>query len=152
MKILAPTRGGAPSYPNQDWAIAFTKENDATLYFLYISDITVLDQHSSSLLLDIEDDLDEMGAFVLAMAQERAAKEGVEAQTIVRRGHFGEVLETMIGELDISTVIVGSPAEETAVTTNEYLQGLAERLVRDHKVDTMVVSQGELIFEMRAQD
>lgn len=149
-KILAPTRGGAPSYPNQDWAISFAKEHQAELYFLYITDITVLDQHSSSLMLDLEDELDEMGGFVLAMAQERSAKQGVEAQALVRRGHFGDVLKAMIAELEITHVILGSPAEETAVTTSEFLRELADDLAKFHAVNTIVVSRGEMLFEQSA--
>ena len=147
MKILAPTRGGELSQPNQDWVIQYAREHQAGLAFLYITDLTVFDQHSSTVLIDMQDELDEMGRFVLAMAQERAAQQGVEAEAIVRRGQLREVLEAVINEEEIDVVILGSPAEETAVTTVDYLQDLVRDLTAAHKVVTIVLQQGELLLE-----
>jgi nucleotide-binding universal stress UspA family protein len=147
VKILAPTRGGELSQPNQDWVISYAREHQAELEFLYITDLTVFDQHSTTVLISLQDELDEMGRFVLAMAQERAAKKGVEAGAIVRRGQLRDVLDTVIKEEEIDVVILGSPAEETAVTTVEYLRDLVRELAEEHKVETIVLQQGELLLE-----
>ena len=102
--ILCPTRGGQSSIPNQQWAISLAKERNANLTFLYISNVRFLDRASGPLLVDISDKLDEMGAFLLAMAQDRAAQAGIAAETIVRQGDFQEALTAVIQELGADTV------------------------------------------------
>ncbi|MGD8632963.1 MAG: universal stress protein, partial [Anaerolineales bacterium] len=108
-KILTPTRGGEASKPNQDRAIQLAKEQDAELYFLYIADVSFLDRLASPVLVDMEAELSEMGEFVLAIAQERAAKQGVDAKALVQSGVFSEVIATVIEEHEIDTLILGSP-------------------------------------------
>ena len=150
MKILAPTRGGPASSVNQDRAITIAKERGAELYFLYVTDISFLDRVSSPILIDVEEELDEMGGFVLAMAQERALAQGIEAQAIVRRGHFGDVIKVVIEELGIQCLILGRPEENTGITTFEFLQGLATELAEIRKVETLVVAKGEVVYEHKA--
>jgi nucleotide-binding universal stress UspA family protein len=89
-KILCLTRGGEASYPNQDGAIAIAKDLDEELLFLYISSVQFLDHSAAPKVVDIESELDEMGEFLLVMAQERAQKAGVKADILVRRGNFQE--------------------------------------------------------------
>jgi len=90
--ILCPTRGGEASYPNQDHAIQLAKEQDSALLFLYISNVEFLDRLSSPVLVDLESELIQLGEFVLAMAQERAEKAGVQADTVCKSGLFQEAL------------------------------------------------------------
>lgn len=150
-KILAPTRGGEASYSNQDKAIALSKEQGAELHFLYVTDISFLDRVSSPVLVDVEEELDEMGGFMLAMAQERAKGQGVEADAIVRRGHFGDVLQALIEEMEIDCLILGSPEEESGITTFDLLRELAEELASTHQVETVVLSKGEVVYEHKPE-
>lgn len=69
MKILVPTRGGESSYPNQDKAIEIAKQKGADILFLYITNIEFLEKVSRPVIVDI--------------AQERAGKAGVKAETLV---------------------------------------------------------------------
>lgn len=146
-KILAPTRGGEASYPNQDKVIALAKERGDELVFLYITDISFLDHHSAPVLFNLEEELDEMGAFLLAMAQERAAKVGVDAEAIVRRGNFNDVLKEVIVELGMCCVVLGSPETDTGTTTFEYLRDLAEDLADTLQSETIVLEKGEIVFQ-----
>ena len=146
-KILAPTRGGQASYVNQDRAISLAKEQGAELYFLYITDISFLEHHSAPILLNLEDELEEMGGFVLAMAQERASKQGIEAQALVLRGHFGDVLSEVIEEGGFDCLILGNPEQDTGITSFEFLQELAKGLADAHQVETIVVEKGEIVYQ-----
>lgn len=150
-KILAPTRGGEASYPNQDKAIVLSKEQGAELLFLYVTDISFLDRVSSPVLVDVEEELDEMGGFMLAMAQERAKGQGVEADAIVRRGNFSDVLHTVIEEMEIDCLMLGSPEEESGITTFDLLRELAEKLASTHQVETVVLSKGEVVYEYKPE-
>lgn len=150
-RILSPTRGGASSYPNQDRVIRLAREHEAALFFLYVTDISFLNRLASPILVDVEQEIDEMGEFVLAMAQERAKRAGVEAQTLVRRGDFRAVLQGVIIENGIDLVIFGSPVEATGSTTEEYLRSLAEELQAAQGIDSLILQHGEVMYQTAAE-
>ena len=68
-----------------------------------------------------------MGEFLLLMAQERAAKAGIEAQAAVRHGTLREVLIETADEYEASLIVLGSPAEEGRFGL-EDLQEFADEL------------------------
>ena len=143
--ILCPTRGGKDSYPNQDRAIAIAKERGAEVLFLYVTNVEFLGLTAAPKLIDIEDELDEMGEFMLTMAQERAEKASVNALTLVKRGRFPEVLIDVIEEHQIDTIVLGSSAGGTGMVTEEYVHNLAEEIRGKTGVEFIVVDQGEIV-------
>ncbi len=148
--ILHPTRGGTSSYPNQDHAIALTRERNGRLILLYVSNVRFLNTLASPVVVElVAAELDELGEFMLAMAQERAEKAGVTADAVVRQGGFGHALKDVIQEYGVETVILGSPADDTAVTTTEYLQNLVKFLMVETGVEVIVVHNGKIVEEHR---
>lgn len=143
--ILCPTRGGEASFPNQDRAIALAKERDVEVMFLYIVNVEFLGLAASPKLVDIEGELEEVGEFMLAMAQERADVAGVKSQMIVRRGIFQEVLREVIEEFEIHTVVVGKSAGGTGMITHEYLENLIHEITGMTGVEFVVVDKGEVV-------
>jgi nucleotide-binding universal stress UspA family protein len=143
--ILCPTRGGKGSYPNQDRAIAIAKERGVEILFLYISNVEFLRLTAAPKLIDIEHELDEMGEFMLTMAQERAEKAGVKAETLVQHGHFLEAICQVIEEYKIHTVILGSSAGGTGVVTASYIQHLIDEISDKTGVEFIVVDHGEIV-------
>jgi nucleotide-binding universal stress UspA family protein len=145
-KILCPTRGGKESHPNQDFAINLAKELEAEMLFLYVSEIRFLNRAGPPIVVDIEKEMDELGDFLLSMAQERAEKSGVSASATVRRGIFSKVLREVIVENTIDIVILGSAPEETGLVTYERLKELSEELSQDLGVEFIVVQDGKMVF------
>lgn len=143
--ILCPTRGGKGSYPNQDRAIAIAKERDAEVVFLYITNVEFLGLTAAPKLIDIEHEMDEMGEFMLAMAQERAETADVKADTIVKRGQFQEVLANVIEEHQIETVVLGSSAGGTGLVTTEYIRDLVAEIHAKTSAEFIVLDQGEIV-------
>ena len=143
--ILCPTRGGKGSYPNQDRAIPIAKERGAEVLFLNITNVQFLGLTAAPKLIDIETEMDEMGEFMLAMAQERAEKASVNALTLVQRGQFREVLIDVIEEHQIDTVVLGSSAGGTGVITAEFIQELVDEISGKTGVEFIVVDQGEIV-------
>jgi nucleotide-binding universal stress UspA family protein len=143
--ILCSTRGGQASYPNQDRAIAIARERGADLLFLYVSNVKFLSLVASPVLIDLEEELDEMGEFMLAMAQERAEKAGVQASAEVRRGVFREALKAAIEAHHITTIVLGRSIEGEGVTTLSYLQELVEWIRTKTGAEVIVVSNGEIV-------
>lgn len=149
--ILHPTRGGAASYPNQDGAIRLAKEREAALVFLYVSDVQFLGQAASPIPVDIEQELEHLGEFVLAMAQERAQREGIEAQALVKQGEFEEALRTAINEIKPEVVMFGSPGENTATLTRLYLEELAAGLSDELGIEVFFLRDGEILSHIPAK-
>lgn len=146
--ILYPTRGGDSTHRNQDRAVALAKERHAQLLFLYVSNISFLDRVAAPVDLDlVREELDELGEFLLAMAQERAAKNGIAAGAVVRHGTFQEVLLEVIEEYDVTTVLLGMPSQKTAITTQEYIDNLATRLRTATGVEVLILDQGTTIYQ-----
>lgn len=143
--ILCPTRGGKGSYPNQDRAIAIAKERGAEILFLYITNVEFLGLTAAPKLIDIEQEMDEMGEFMLAMAQERAENAEVKSSTTVRRGQFRKILAKVIEEHQVGTVVLGSSAGGTGVVTEEYLQTLVDEIGAKTGVEFIVIDQGEIV-------
>ncbi|MFN2302827.1 MAG: universal stress protein [Anaerolineales bacterium] len=146
MTILCPTRGGKESYPNQNYAINLAKERKDDLLFLYVSDIRFLKRAGPPIVVDIEGEMAEVGDFLLSMAQERAEKAGVIAQTLVRNGIFSKVLRDVITEYDIETVILGSSTQESGIVPAGRLEELSIELGKDLGVEFIVVQNGIRVF------
>ncbi len=143
--ILRPTRGGEASYPNQDRVIAIAKERGADLLFLYVADVHFLDRFASPVLVDVEMELEVMGEFLLAMAQERAEKAGVRADSVVRRGDFRQALEEVIREHEVTAVALGTAVGETAVTPPGYLEALVQAILSEIGVEVILLHEGEIV-------
>lgn len=127
-KILCATRGGEGSHQTQMGAIALARERGDELTFLFIVDLSFLDRTAAPLVVDVEAHLAKMGRFQLAMAQERAAEQGIEAQAMVRHGHLRQELVAAARELGADTIILGQPqdqAESGAVFDDVALRAFA---------------------------
>ena len=110
-----------------------------------MTDVHFLDHFASAKIVDVEEELDEMGDFLLAMAQERAKKEGVTSKSIVRRGGFRHVLKEVLKEHPVTTVILGRSEHGRGALTQEYIQRLGEELSSTEKMEFIVVQKGEII-------
>ena len=129
-RILCATRGGEASYGTQDAAIAMAKQEDAELIFLFVADVSFLDQTAAPLVVDIEASLIKMGFFQLAMAQDRAAEQGIRAEITVREGKLHAELVAAVKELDIDVIVLGHPQEQhqEAIFDETALQAFATSL------------------------
>ena len=106
-RILCATRGGEASHRTQDAAIALAKEQGDELIFMYVADYSFLNQTAAPLVVDVEARLVRMGEFLLLMAQERAAVQGISAQTVVREGRLRAELVGAAKELEVDLIVLG---------------------------------------------
>lgn len=148
--VLYPTRGGDSTYRNQDWACALARKQDALLVFLYVTNVSFLDRLGGPVRVDIlEEELDDLGEFLLAMAQERAERSGVKTERVVRHGRFRLALADVIQEYGVTTLVLGRPAHDAANTTVEYISQVAQTMVGDHGIEVYVVHEGEIVEHYR---
>jgi nucleotide-binding universal stress UspA family protein len=139
-KILCATRGGEASYRTQDAAIALAKERGRELLFLFVVDVAFLDRTALSVRPDVvRAEMEKMGAFLLAMAQERAEKAGVAATFTLRHGELREELKAVAREPEVVLVVLGRPAGEESAFALEALQAFAEEIEAETEVPAMIV-------------
>jgi nucleotide-binding universal stress UspA family protein len=138
-KILCATRGGQDSYRTQDAAIALAQERGDSLIFLYVVDVRFLDKTSAPIVVDVEGEIGKMGEFLLVMAQERAAKAGVGAETVCREGRVGDQLVAVARELEVSTLVLGRPGGEDSTFSLDALQDLAASIRADADAEVVIV-------------
>jgi nucleotide-binding universal stress UspA family protein len=144
--ILYPTRGGENAYRNQDWAITLAQERSADLLLLFVSNVRFLDRFARPVPVQlVQEELVSMGEFLLALAQERAEKAGIQARTICLSGSFPQALKDVAEQQEVTTVVFGRPAQDTAITSAEYLSELAQSLTAELGVETFVIDQGEIV-------
>jgi nucleotide-binding universal stress UspA family protein len=127
-KILCATRGGEASHRTQDAAIALAKQGNDELIFLFVADVSFLNQTAAPLVVNVEARLARMGRFQLAMAQERAARQGVIAQAIVRQGKLRAELVAVAKELEVNLIVLGRPLDKEAIFDEIALQAFATGL------------------------
>ncbi|MCA9939856.1 MAG: universal stress protein [Anaerolineales bacterium] len=150
--ILCPTRGGTASVPAQEWAIDLARRMGADLVFLYVSNTHFLDRFSYPRSVDISAELDELGEFLLAMAQDRAENAGIPAQTVVRQGEFREQLADVIREHNVSIVVIGLSRQSTGVLTETYRTYLSRSLLEELGVEVYVIGDGQVMEHYAPND
>ncbi len=127
-KILCATRGGAASYRAQDAAIRLAGERGDELLFLYVVNIDFLDRTARAVRPNIvEMEMERLGEFLLEMARERAAEQGVSADVILRHGMLPEELVTAANEYQVDSIVLGKPAEGSVYSVEE-LESFAARI------------------------
>ncbi len=106
--IVCATRGGEASRRAQERAIALAREQGAPLIFLFVADIGPL-KPSKDLVDVLTDELEQLGASLLCIAQARAHEHGIEAAMVIRRGAVRPALESFLREVDAGTLVIGAP-------------------------------------------
>jgi nucleotide-binding universal stress UspA family protein len=132
-KILCATRGGEASYRTQDAAIALAQEQGDELLFLYVVDIEFLSKTARAVRPDVVmTEMEHMGEFLLAMAQERAESQGVPASFILRHGDLREELKAAARLPEVTTVVLGKPAG----TESAFVPASLEAFVAEIEAET----------------
>jgi len=127
-KILCATRGGEASYRTQDAAIVLAKERGDELLFLFVVDTHFLDKAGRAVRPDVvAEEMGHMGEFLLAMAQERAQKQGVAADYLLRRGEFRDELKAAAREEGVGLVVLGRPSGAESAFVPAVFGGLRRR-------------------------
>ena len=144
-KILCATRGGEASYRTQDAVIARAKEEGATVLFLYVVDVEFLKRTARAVRPDVmQHEMEKMGRFLLAMACERAARGGVEAETVLCGGTLAEALVEVAREHEVTLIAFGRPAKGGVFRLSD-LEKLTQRIEKETGIPTEIVG-GEKVL------
>jgi len=138
-KILCATRGGEASYRTQDKAIELASQRGDELVFLYVVNIEFLNKTAAPIVVDVATEIERMGEFLLAMAQERAREAGVEASLITREGDVREQIKAAAVEEGVALVVLGRPADETSLFKLEALQAFAAEIEEETGIPAVIL-------------
>lgn len=138
--ILCATRGGEASYRTQDAAIALAQERGDELLFLYVVDIGFLQTTARAVRPDmVTAEMEKMGEFLLAMAQERAQKQGVEARCVLRHGALRDELKAAAREEAVDLVVLGRPVSTGSAFVPADLEAFAAEIEAETRVETRII-------------
>jgi nucleotide-binding universal stress UspA family protein len=142
-KILCATRGGEASYRTQDAVIARAKEEGATILFLYVVDVEFLNKTARAVRPDVmQQEMEKMGRFLLAMACERAAKEGVAAETVLCGGTLAEALIEVAREHEVTLIAFGRPAKGGVFRLADLVR-LGQKIEGETGIPTAIIGGDE---------
>ena len=139
-KILCATRGGEASRKTQDAVIAMAKEEGASVLFLYVVDLEFLKLTARGVRPDVvATEMERMGEFLLAIACERAAAQGVEAEICLRHGPLVEALEQAAREEGADCIAFGRPAGTDSSFSLTDLERLAAGIKEETGIETRIL-------------
>ena len=139
-RILCATRGGDASRRTQDLVIAMAIEEEASILFLYIVDVEFLKLTARGVRADVVTaEMEAMGEFLLAMACERAAAQGVSAETCIRHGPLVDALESAARDEGVDAIAFGRPAGLDSSFAIGDLESLALRIEQDTGIKTYIL-------------
>ncbi len=140
-KILCATRGGEASYRTQDAVIARAKRDGSEILFLYVVDVEFLSKTARAVRLDVvHQEMERMGRFLLAMACERAAKQGVEAQTVLSDGTLAKAMTEVARQEDVTLIAFGRPAKEGVFRLAD-LEALTKKIEEETGIPTAIIGR-----------
>jgi nucleotide-binding universal stress UspA family protein len=137
--ILCATRGGEASYKTQKSAIQLAKERGDDIVYLYVVDLSFLDKTAAPIVINIENELEQMGRFFLLMAIERSAEQGVGARSVIRKGTIQEEIISAASDEGATLVVLGRPAGEQSSFQIESLEAFAAEIEEETGVDAIIV-------------
>jgi nucleotide-binding universal stress UspA family protein len=139
--IICATRGGRASRATQERAIALAKERGTPLVFLCVVDPSFAGPMDEPLTCALNDELKRLGRSLLCIAQARAQKQGIDAQTVVRSGPVAESIEAALREFGADTLVVGGPgAGSREAFGSEDINRLAEAVRQSMGVEVVLVA------------
>ena len=137
--ILCATRGGEASQRTQNAAIALAKKREDELAFLYIIDLKFLDKTAAPIMVDVENELAELGNFLLLVAKERAIEKGIKTRTLCRKGNVRTEIKKAVLDTNATMVVLGSPEDESSAFQLSNLEAFADEIQTETGAEVKIV-------------
>lgn len=137
--ILCATRGGEASYRTQQAAIELAKTRGDEIVFLYVIDLSFLNKTAAPIVVDVENEVDQMGDFFLLMAKELAAEHGVEARVLTRKGSVRAEIKNAARDEGATLVVLGRPIGKQSKFQMSSLRSFADDIETETGVKVMIV-------------
>ncbi len=113
-----------------------TSQEDQTLFT--INGIQTLSGHCYNLIDELAE-MEKMGEFFLALAQERAQKQGVAASYTLHHGDLHDAIKTAARQPDVTLVVLGKPGGAESAFVPESLEALATEIEFEAKTPVRIL-------------
>lgn len=144
--IVCAIRGGPHSQSTIDGAISLARETGLPLYFLYVVNLDFLTHTTSTRTHTINQEMEQMGEFILLAAQSRAAGQEVAAEGLVRHGSVIKEIVGLCKELNADYLVLGRPQmdeEEANVFTHARLNAFIELVKEQSGAEVIMLGEDE---------
>ncbi len=138
-RVLCATRGGKASQPTHREAIAIAKELGAELLFLYVFDRSILQRVATPIVINVEEQVKHMLAYLQRTAQEQAQQAGVQASVLVRTGSLRDEIQAVASEREITLIVLGRSGKGSLTFVDGALEGLAAEVEEATGIPVLVV-------------
>ena len=142
--IVCAIRGGPSSQPTIRQAVTIARQNQISIYFLYVVNLDFLEYTEQSRTEVLQQEMRSMGEFICLKAQIEAQRAGVQAEVAVREGNVTKEIVALCHEVDADYVILGRPQgdQDTNIFNMERLRKFAQTLESQTGAE-VIFSQGE---------
>ncbi len=146
--IVCATRGGAGSRAVRERAIEHAGRYGATLVFLFVIDISSLDDADEKLKSAVRDELAWLGQALLRIAQQRADAAHVESEIVIREGPVRDEICRFIKDRSADMLLLGAPrGTTTAVFGDDMVEQLAADIEKTAGVAVEIVRPQRVLQE-----
>jgi nucleotide-binding universal stress UspA family protein len=111
------------------------------LVFLYVAGIGFLDKMAIPVVVNVETRLEKLGHFQLVIAQERAAEQGIEAQTIVRIGELRAELVNVAEEIGATIIMMGRSQGPDSAFSDAAIKAFVSDLQAETGVEVRILER-----------
>lgn len=112
-KIACLVRGGEAGRKVQERAIAYAIENDITIVFIHVVDVSPVNGNGEDIITAMREELSWLGKVILNMARRRAKLAGIKTEGVVLYGTVLEAAQSYLSTHPTNLVLIGSPHPET---------------------------------------
>jgi nucleotide-binding universal stress UspA family protein len=116
------------------------KDEGSSIIFLYVVDVEFLRYTARGVRPDVvSTEMEHMGEFLLALAVELAASQGVEAEMVLRHGRLPDALKSAARDVNADAIAFGRPAGVDSSFSLDDLEALAATIEEETGIKTFVV-------------
>ena len=142
--VICATRGGAGSRAVQEKAIEYAHDRQCDLIFLYVVDVSNMDQGYEKLIPAVREELYWIGQTLLRIAQRRAETQQVTSEIIVREGQVKLEISRLVEERSAETLLMGAPRATTVSNFgDDFVEQLALEISQKTGVNVEIVRPEE---------
>ena len=120
--IVCATGNGDRSRSVQARAVEAARRQQKRLVFVHVVDVGQLAELDESLKEAAQAELAWLGSAIMRLAQDRAQRQGVHAESVVLYGNVCSALEEFLTHQPVDLLLMGEPSNATLLTFARHVQ------------------------------
>jgi nucleotide-binding universal stress UspA family protein len=143
--LVCATRGGPGSRASQEKAITYAAEQKSELIFLYVVDISMIEEVDNKLKIALLYELSWLGRVILRIAQKRADNAQIVSEIVIREGTVKDEICQFLEERSADLLLLGAPrGTTTAIFGDDSIDLFAQEIKETSGVPVEIVRPEEI--------